>query len=146
MAFLAALSIPLSMVVPTVAARRTSQQPLVAGFLACYVAGCVCMLAAPRQTAWLSMLLAGIGGGAFPLALTLIGLRTRSAANTAALSAVTQSASYLFAGCGPVLVGVLHGATGGWTWPFVLLFAGLVLFAVSGWAAARPRFADDDIR
>jgi len=45
-----------------------------------------------------------------------------------------------------VLVGVLHGATGGWTWPFVLLFAGLVLFAVSGWAAARPRFADDDIR
>ena len=104
------------------------------------------MLAAPRQTAWLSMLLAGIGGGAFPLALTLIGLRTRSAANTAALSAVTQSAGYLFAGCGPVLVGVLHGATGGWTWPFVLLFASLVLFAVSGWAAARPRFADDDIR
>ena len=29
------------------------------------------------------------------------------------------------------------------TWPFALLFAGLVLFAVSGWAAARPRFADD---
>jgi hypothetical protein len=28
----------------------------------------------------------------------------------------------------------------------LLLFAGLVLFAVSGWAAARPRFADDDIR
>jgi CP family cyanate transporter-like MFS transporter len=143
-AFLAALAIPVSMVVPSWAARRPSQRPFVVVFALCYLAAYAGMLVAPQQGAWLWALLAGVGGGGFPLALTMIGLRSRSATSTAGLSAFTQSVGYIMAGSGPVLVGVLHGATGSWTWPFVLLFAAVAVFAVSGWYAARPRFVEDD--
>jgi CP family cyanate transporter-like MFS transporter len=144
-AFLSALSIPVSMIVPGLTLRRPSQRPLIAGFVACYVVAFSGMLVAPRAGAWLWAFLFGVGVGVFPLALTLIGLRSRTADTTAALSAFTQSGGYLFAAAGPLLVGVLHGATGGWTWPFVLLFADLALLAVSGWWIAQPRFVEDDL-
>jgi len=118
---------------------------VIAVFLACYLVAYTGMLVAPRAGAWLWAFLAGLGGGAFPLALTLIGLRSRAPQNTAALSAFSQSIGYIFAGSGPLLVGVLHGRTGGWAGPFVVLFADLAVFAVAGWYVARPRFVDDDL-
>lgn len=144
-AFLSALSIPMSMAVPAVAARVRSQRSLVILFVACYVAAYVGMLAAPAAGAWAWALLAGVGGGAFPFALTLIGLRSRGPAVTGALSAFTQSIGYSIAAIGPLLVGVLHGATGGWNAPFVLMFADLVLLAGAGWVVAAPRFVDDEV-
>ncbi|MCW2723626.1 MAG: major facilitator superfamily 1 [Frankiales bacterium] len=144
-AFLTTLSIPVSMLVPWLAARMSSQRPMVAAFVACYVVAYTGMLIAPRAGVWLWAFLAGVGAGAFPLALTMIGLRSRTADTTADLSAFTQSGGYLLAGVGPLLVGVLHGMTGGWTWPFVLLFADLTLLAVTGWYAAQPRFVEDDL-
>ena len=71
--------------------------------------------------------------------------RTRTVAGTTSLSAFAQSIGYVLAGTGPLLVGVLHGATGGWTWPFVLLFVDLGVMAVSGWCIARPRYVEDDL-
>jgi CP family cyanate transporter-like MFS transporter len=133
------------MLVPWLAARMSSQRPMVAAFVACYVVAYTGMLIAPRAGVWLWAFLAGVGAGAFPLALTMIGLRSRTADTTADLSAFTQSGGYLLAGVGPLLVGVLHGMTGGWTWPFVLLFADLTLLAVTGWYAAQPRFVEDDL-
>lgn len=144
-AALAALSIPISMVIPSLAGRMRSQRPLVAALVACYVIAYLGMLIAPQAGAWLWVLLTGTGAGAFPLALTMIGLRTRSPETTAALSAFTQSTGYLLAGTGPVLVGVLHGATHGWAWPFVLLFGDLVVMTVSGWYVGQPRYVEDDL-
>ena len=83
-------------------------------------------------------MLAGTAGGTFPLALTMIGLRTRTPAATASLSAFAQSTGYVIAGSGPVLVGVLHDATGGWAWPFVLVFA-LLAFAGLATSLFAPR-------
>ena len=54
------------------------------------------------------------GSGQFPLALTKIGLRSREAETTAALSAFVQSIGYIVAGSGPLLFGVLNDVTGGW--------------------------------
>ena len=144
-AFMSAISIPVSVAVPYVAAKLTSQRPLIAGFLACYVVAYVGMLVAPAGGAWVWALLAGTGAGAFPLALTLIGLRSRTPATTAALSAFSQSIGYVLAGAGPLLVGILHGATGSWTGPFILMFADLALLAASGWYIGRPRLVDDDL-
>ena len=62
-----------------------------------------------------------------------------------ARSAFAQSFGYVLAGAGPLLVGVLHGATGGWAWTFVLLFCDLVLMAMSGWYVAQPRYVEDDL-
>jgi MFS family permease len=69
--------------------------------------------------------LVGVGSGSFPLALTMIALRTRTADATASLSAFAQSVGYVLPAAGPLLVGVLHGRSGGWTGSFVLLFAAL---------------------
>jgi CP family cyanate transporter-like MFS transporter len=144
-AVLAALSIPVSVVIPSVAARMRSQRPLIALLVACYVVAYSGMLVAPAAGAWIWVVLTGIGSGAFPLALTLIGMRSRTPHTTAALSAFAQSIGYLLAGCGPLLVGVLHGADGGWGKPFALLFGALVVMAVSGWRVGQPRDVEDDV-
>lgn len=144
-AVLPAVGIPVSLLVPSVAARMPDQRPLLLGLLACYLLSYGGMLTAPRAGAVLWMVLAGIGGGAFPLSLTLIGLRSRTAEGATALSAFSQSLGYALAAGGPLLVGVLHGATDGWTWPFVVVFADLALLAVSGWYILRPRYVEDDL-
>ena len=40
---------------------------------------------------------------------------------------------------------MLHGRSGSWTGPFVLLFATLVVLVVAGWYAAQPRFVEDEV-
>lgn len=144
-AVLAAMSIPSSIVIPSLAARLRSQRPLVAVLVGCYVIAYTGMLVAPRAGAFVWVVLVGIGAGAFPLALTLIGLRSRTPATTSALSAFAQSIGYLLAAGGPLLVGVLHGADGSWTGPFALLFGALAVMAVSGWLVAEPRDVEDDL-
>ena len=144
-AFLAALSIPVSMAMPAWAARMRSQRPLIVLIIVMYVVSYVGLLTAPSSVPWLWAALAGLGAAAFPLALTLIGLRTRTPATTAALSAFAQSVGYLIAGTGPLLVGVLRGATGGWGWPFALLFVVLAAMLGSGWVVGRERYVEDDL-
>jgi CP family cyanate transporter-like MFS transporter len=142
-AFLSSISIPISMVIPTLAAQR--QRPIVVFLAATSLLAYIGMLIAPIDGAWLWMLLAGAGSGMFPLALTMIGLRSRDASTTAALSAFVQSNGYLIAGAGPVLVGVLVGATSSWVPPLLVLLAAAVISAVAGWYAGTPRYVDDDL-
>ena len=91
-------------------------------------------------------LLVGIGCVIFPLVLTLIGLRARTAAGTAALSGFTQSAGYLLAAAGPFTVGLLYHATGGWTVPLVMMI-GLVapMLALASYVG-RPIYLEDQLR
>ena len=146
LAVVTGLSIPVSAAVPALAARRPSQWPLVVLHAGCYVVAYTGMLtAADFAGGVLWAALVGIGSGAFPLALTMIALRTRTADATASLSAFAQSVGYVLAGGGPLLVGVLHGRSGGWTGSFVLLFAVLAVMVVAGWYAARPRFVEDEV-
>ena len=49
--------------------------------------------------------------------------RTYAGGHRRALSGFTQAAGYLLAGIGPFGVGVLHDATGGWTVPLLALVA-----------------------
>jgi MFS transporter, CP family, cyanate transporter len=56
-----------------------------------------------------------------------------------------QSAGYLIVAVGPLAVGLLHQATGGWGWPLVfLLIASTVPVAIAGVVAARPRYFEDE--
>jgi len=144
-AVLAALSVPVALVIPGLAGRFPDQRPVLAVLMACYLVAYVGMLASPRSGDLLWALLAGAAGGTFPLALTLIGLRTRSPEATSSLSAFAQSVGYVIAGAGPLLVGVLHATTGRWTWPFVLIFADLALMGAAGWYATQPGYVEDDL-
>jgi CP family cyanate transporter-like MFS transporter len=90
-------------------------------------------------------LLYGLGtGAAFPLAMTLILVRSRDVAQTGRLSAAAQSVGYLIAATGPLAVGLLHEATDGWTAGLVLLLVALAAQLVVGLAAARPRLVRAD--
>jgi CP family cyanate transporter-like MFS transporter len=143
-AFYSGLSIPISMIIPALAVR--GQRPIVALLAIAAAASYLGMLVAPVGGAWLWMLLGGIGSGMFPLTLTMIGLRSREVASTAALSAFVQSGGYLVAGSGPLLVGLLLDLTGNdWTWPLVLLLVAVTLSGSFGWYAARPRYVEDEL-
>jgi CP family cyanate transporter-like MFS transporter len=56
-----------------------------------------------------------------------------------------QSWGYLVAGAGPLLVGVLRGATGSYVPMFVLVLSGVVVLTVTGWLITRERYADDEV-
>jgi CP family cyanate transporter-like MFS transporter len=142
-ALVAAMTIPVSMVVPTVAPRR--HRLVVTVLSGCYLVAYVGFALAPVGGAWVWMTLTGIASGLFPLALTMIGLRSRTAETTAALSAFVQTIGYIVAGSGPLLFGVLYGATNSWTLPRGLLFIALAIAFASGWLASRPNFVDDEL-
>ena len=140
-----AVGIPVALALPALAARRPDQRPYVVICVAAFAAGYIGLIEAPTSLPWLWIVLLGIGGGAFPLALTMIGLRASTPEVTARLSGFAQSIGYLGAASGPVAVGALYGATGGWTAPIGLLIALLIPQLVAGWIAARPGCVDDDI-
>jgi CP family cyanate transporter-like MFS transporter len=134
------IGIPLGFAVPVLAARLRDQRPLVLGVAALMWLGLGGLLLAPRA-GWVWVAVFGIAtGSAFPLALTLLNLRSPTAAVTARLSGMAQSGGYLVAAAGPLTFGLLHSVTGGWTgsiWLLVLLVVPELGF---GLPAARPGF------
>jgi CP family cyanate transporter-like MFS transporter len=142
-ALFSAVAIPVSMVVPAYAPGRL--RTVITALCGCSLIAYAGMALAPRGGAWLWMVLAGIGSGIFPVALTMIGLRARNAESTAALSSFVQAIGYLVAGTGPLLFGVLYGSTGHWALPLALLFAALALSYTAGMVASRERFVDDEL-
>jgi MFS transporter, CP family, cyanate transporter len=137
------VQIPTALVLSALASRMRRQQTLILLAVMLTGAGLLAILVAPTAAAVLWVVILGLGqGAAFALALTLLVLRTRSHAATAPLSAMAQSLGYLIAGLGPLAVGALHAATGGWTAGLVLLLALLVPETVAGLRAAAPGVVD----
>jgi CP family cyanate transporter-like MFS transporter len=142
----AAVSIPLSLWLPALSARLTSQVGLLASVIACYVVGYGMLLVDAHTLAIPAAVFVGIGCCVFPVVLTLIGLRARTPDGTAALSGFTQSLGYLLAALGPFLMGAIYGRTGGWTAPLWLLLALVVPLLAVGAYAGRPAYLEDQLR
>jgi CP family cyanate transporter-like MFS transporter len=137
---LGAMAIPGALVAPRLAVRRPDQRALVLAFTIVAALGFAGLLVAPATAPVLWSLLIGIGQGAlFPLALTMIVLRSGVAHLTASLSTHVQCIGYLLAAIGPFAVGVLHDATGSWTAPVAVLLVLLAPQGVTGMRAARNR-------
>jgi CP family cyanate transporter-like MFS transporter len=139
------IGIPLSALVPALTVRPRAQRPLLLGFMACYAVGWIGMWVAPLAAPWLWMTTLSLAMACFPMILTLIGLRARTPETTAALSTYVQGWGYLISACGPLLVGVVLGATGSYTGMFVLVLAGVVVLVITGWFMTRERYADDEV-
>jgi CP family cyanate transporter-like MFS transporter len=146
LALAVALGLPASLLVPPLAARRPGQGGWVLVGSLPMLAGLLGLLVAPGAAPLLWALLYGIGSGvSFPLAMTLILQRTRDVGQTGRLSASAQSVGYLLAATGPLAVGLLHEATGGWR-PGLLLLLGVVLAQLAvGLVAARPRLVGEAV-
>lgn len=137
------MGVPLAFVVPRMATRMRHQGPLVISLGLCGLTGYAGLWLAPAAGAWLWAVLLGIANCAFPVALTMISLRSRSSAGVAKLSAFAQSTGYLLSIPGPLLVGVLHDAVGGWHAPLMLMTGLLLAQTVVGVLAGRDRVIED---
>ncbi|MFH9422445.1 CynX/NimT family MFS transporter [Streptomyces sp. NPDC017529] len=141
-----AVGVPLSFVLPRVAARMRHQGPLAVGLGVCGLAGYAGLWLAPAAGAWAWALLMGVANCSFPLALTMIGMRARSADGVVRLSAFAQSTGYLISIPGPLLVAALYQHTGGWGAPIALM-AGLTVPQMAvGMLAGRDRRVEDEAR
>ncbi|MEU1370841.1 MFS transporter [Streptomyces sp. NPDC005803] len=139
-----AMGVPLAFVIPRVAARMKHQGAIVVCLGACGLIGYAGLYLAPSGGAWAWATLLGISNCAFPLALTMIGMRSRSGAGVVRLSAFAQSTGYLISIPGPLLVGVLYQHSGGWGLPIALMAALMVPQVVAGVLAGRDRTIEDE--
>lgn len=140
MALVSVLGVPISLIIVPIAARARSQSLWTAGICSVGVIGVVGILVAPAAAPWLWMFCVGIGMGVFALAVALISLRSSSAADTRALSTMTQSVGYLIAALGPLCFGLLHAITGGWAVSLIVVIAILLSEVVIGYFVGRARY------
>jgi len=119
--------------------RLKDQRALAAGFSLLGLVSLTGLYVAPGLAMiWVALFGFAIGG-AFILALAFIGLRSRSAEQTAQLSGMTQSVGYLMSACAPVSIGALHDAVGAWAPVLAVCGALCILMVGLGLGAGRDR-------
>jgi len=129
-----------AMLIPVLAHRARDQRLLIAATALASAAGLSGSFFAPVGGAVAWTLLLGFGQGAgLALAIFFTVARAPDPASAASLSGFAQGTGYLIAAAGPLAVGFLHAATGGWRVPVLALLAVAALELWAGWLAARAR-------
>jgi CP family cyanate transporter-like MFS transporter len=140
-----AVGAPLAFLIPSVAARRPDQGVFVIALACCGLAAYAGLAFAPAAAPWVWAVLAGFANCAFPLTLTMIGLRSRSSEGVVRLSAFTQGVGYLISVPGPILIGVLYQREHGWYGPLAFLSVLMAVQALVGRRAGRDRQIEDEV-
>ncbi|MGA5425032.1 CynX/NimT family MFS transporter [Streptomyces lavendulocolor] len=138
------MGVPLAFVIPRLATRMKNQGPIVVALGLCGLTGYAGLHFAPAAGAWAWALLLGVSNCAFPLALTMIGMRSRTGGGVVRLSAFAQSVGYLISIPGPTLVGTLYEHSGGWGTPLALMAGLMVPQMIVGIVAGRDRTIEDE--
>lgn len=145
LALFAVMGLPFALIVPVIAVRIRNVGWLLGLGVVFFVLGYLGLVVAPGAATWVWVILIGSGPIVFPLTLTLINLRTRTAEASVALSGFVQSVGYAGAALGPLTIGFIHDLTGSWTAPLIFLI-GLVLVAlIPAVVLAHPRMVEDDL-
>jgi len=145
LSYYSALGFPAALIMPIVVARSRDLRPFVVVFAIFLATGFGGLWLAPLWSPILWVTLISVAGFSFPMALALITARTRDPHVTGGLSGLTQSVGYIFSGLGPLLVGILHEVTGGWSLPLLMIAGSAVFLLLGGLAIARPGYVDDDL-
>lgn len=133
-------NLALALVTPVLAQRMRSQHALVVPIVIGIAVGTAGAVWAPIGSAVVWMLILGAAqNAALGVAIYFMVARAPDPAVAASLSAMSQSAGYLLASLGPLEVGLLHSATGGWNVPVTVLLVLTVALLAAGLLAARPR-------
>ncbi|MEU7031844.1 MFS transporter [Streptomyces sp. NPDC046275] len=138
------MGVPLAFVIPGLASRLRHQGPIVVALGLCGLSGYTGLYLAPAGGAWVWAVLLGVSNCSFPLALTMIGMRSRTGAGVVKLSAFAQSVGYLISIPGPLLVGVLYQHSGGWGLPVALMGGLMIPQMIVGVLAGRDRTVEDE--
>lgn len=132
-------------VAPWLCLRFANPFGFIVVFGACMLGGLAGLYWAPLSGTMAWVLLAGLGVSSFPMSLTLINVRTRTAAGSSSLSGFGQGLGYLIACAGPILFGVLRDASGGWGLPLSMLAVATAVMLAGGFVVCRPRFLEDSL-
>ena len=128
-----------AMAVPVLAHRYPDQRMLATISVLVTAAGLAGAGFGPYGLAPAFIVLLGLGQGAsLGLGIYYTMARAPDPGTAASLSAFAQGIGYLIASLGPLAIGFLHTATGGWSVPVAVLLAICVLQLVTGWLAGRP--------
>jgi CP family cyanate transporter-like MFS transporter len=126
------------LVVPPIAVKCRDQRGVNVVLAACATLALVGFLFLPLSEVWVLAVIQGIGqGGLIAVAMTMIVLRSPDSHVAAHLSGMSQFIGYLLAAIGPLLVGVIRSATGGYAATAVLFLALGLGVAVNGLGAGR---------
>ncbi|MFG2182697.1 MFS transporter [Streptomyces abikoensis] len=134
-----AVGIPVSFAVLALAKGPAGLRGAFAAVSAAMLVGFAGLLVAPMALPLVWAVLVGLGLCSFPLVLAVIARSGSGPAQTTALSTLSQSLGYLLAALGPLAVGLLHSATGGWTAPMALLLGTAAAQLAVGIALTRGR-------
>ncbi|MEV4535293.1 MFS transporter [Asanoa sp. NPDC049518] len=137
-------ALPAALLMPALAGRVRRLAPVLLTLTSLSAISYIGLAVAPHAGAVLWVTLLGIGQTVFPVSLVVIGLRARTPEGTVALSAFAQSVGYVLAALGPLLVGILYEATGGWVAPLGVLGVALLVQATAGVLISRPTFVEDE--
>ncbi|QCU79334.1 MFS transporter [Citricoccus sp. SGAir0253] len=144
-AVIAAMGVLGGLVMPTVIDRSRTLAPWMVAFGVLTAAGYTGLLLAPVGGAWLWSVLLGVGGFAFPTAISLIPARSRDPHVTARLSGFVQPFGYVLAALGPLAVGLLYAALDDWTPVLVLLACSAVVMTAAGLRVSGRVVVDDEL-
>jgi MFS transporter, CP family, cyanate transporter len=129
-----------ALLAPMLAHRLRDQRLIITVTVLATAAGLAGSVFAPVGGAVGWVLLLGLGQGAsLGLAIFFTMARAPDPAAAASLSGFAQGTGYLIAAAGPLAVGFLHTATGGWTVPVVGLLGVTALELWAGLLAGRAR-------
>ena len=148
LALFAGIGLPLAFVTPGLAKRMGKHVHwLVTISSVFFLVGYLGLLFAPEHLIWLWVAIVGTGCLEFPLALTLVNLRTANVRSSMALSGFAQIVAYLSAAMAPPLMGILYSSTNSWT---VVLTTLLVVSVAANIPAAlilrRNRMVDAELK
>lgn len=128
---------------PTLCARMENPFPVALACGACFLVAFAGLLIAPMSVPILWVVLLGLGPSTFPMALTLINLRSRTHLGSSALSGFTQGVGYTAACLGPLLFGVFHDLTSGWAASFGFMTVAVAILVTAAYQACKPRMVED---
>lgn len=120
--------IPFTFIVPIIAEKLKNQVRLSIITAGLFIFGLLAIWSGYPILIPLACIMLGIAcGSAFSLSMMFFTLRTKDGKEAAEMSGMAQSFGYLLAAVGPVLIGILHDASGGWMFPII----GLLFIAVT---------------
>ncbi len=129
-----------SLLIPVLAHRARNQRALITATVAASAAGLAGAWFAPLGGAAVWVLVLGLGQGAsLGLAIFFTMARAPNPRVAASLSGFAQSVGYLVATTGPLAIGFLHSAIGGWTIPVAVLLVITGLQLAAGLAGGPGR-------
>ncbi|MEE2523160.1 MFS transporter [Pseudarthrobacter sp. J75] len=138
LAWFSIAGLPGSLLTPVLASRPRILRILAPGLGILVAAALLAVLVAPQGLQFTLIGVLGIIQSApFGLGMALIVIRSAGPRTAGRLSAMTQGLGFSLAAAGPLLAGLLHTWTGGWTAPFWCMAGVGILLAVAGFAAVN---------